>query len=106
MFTQAALNALTVDMRNNHNIIYVPSALESAPLGTAAMPNIEHFYAPVVHPKMGKVITNYAKLADNADPELRKTWRNGMGKEFGNMAPGDEKTGTSGTNAIFVLDLE
>ena len=26
-----------------------------------------------------------------------------MGKEFGNMAQGDKKTGTKGTNSIFVL---
>ena len=29
-----------------------------------------------------------------------------MGKEFGNMAQGDKKTGTQGTNSIFVMTLK
>ena len=29
-----------------------------------------------------------------------------MGKEFGNMAQGDKKTGTKGTNSIFVMTHE
>ena len=68
--------------------------------------DVEEFCAPVVHPKTGEVITKYAKLANDPDPELRTTWRNAMGKEFGNMAQGDKKTGTPGMNAIFVLAHE
>ena len=70
------------------------------------MPDIEHFCAPVVHPTTGEVTTKYAKLANDPDAALRKTWRNAMGKELGNMAQGDEKTGTKGMDAIFVLNHE
>jgi hypothetical protein len=48
--------------------------------------DIEHFCVPVVHPKTGEVITKYRKLANDPDPEIRQTWRHGLGKEFGNMA--------------------
>ena len=105
MVTQCALNALTINVWNDHNEVYVPAAL-SKPNAEAAMPNIEHFCAPVVHPKTGEIITKYAKLAEDADPEIRETWRNGLGKEFGNMAQGDDRTGTPGMDAIHVLDHE
>ena len=66
----------------------------------ATMLDMEHFCAPVVHPKTGKVITKYQKLANDPDPEIRETWRNGLGKEFGNMAQGDKRTDKKGMNAI------
>ena len=40
------------------------------------------------------------------DPILCKIWTAAMGKEFGNMAQGDKKTGTKGTNSIFVMTHE
>ena len=43
-------------------------------------------------------------MANGPNPELCKTWRMGFGKEFGNMAQGDNKTGTPGMNAIFIMD--
>ena len=61
---------------------------------------------PYLHLKTGEVITKYAKLAQDPDPEVRETWKNGMGKESGNMAQGDNKKGTPGMDAIHVLDLE
>ena len=94
-----------MDVWNDHNDAFVPDALQ-VEQGANAMPDIEHFCAPVVHPKTGEVITKYAKLAQDPDPEVRNTWRNGMGKEFGNMAQGDNKTGTPGMDAIHVLDHE
>ena len=65
--------------------------------------DMEHFCAPVVHPTTGEVITKYQKLAKDPGPEIRTTWRNSLGKEFGNMAQGDDKTNTKGMDAIFVL---
>ena len=55
----------------------------------------------MVHPVTGESITNYKKLA--RDPVLREIWTTAMRKEFGNMAQGDKKTGTKGTNSIFVM---
>ena len=34
---------------------------------------------------------------------LGEVWRTRMGKEFGQMAQGDKKAGTVGTNTIFVM---
>ena len=64
-------------------------------------PPLEHFCAPVVHPVTGESITSYKRLA--RDPLLRELWTTAMGKEFGNMAQGDRKTGTKGTDSIFVM---
>ena len=66
--------------------------------------DIEHFCGPVVHPTTGETITSYHKLA--RDPETNKTWTRAFGKEFGNLAQGDDFTGEKGTNAIFVLNHE
>jgi hypothetical protein len=104
--TQEAINFITTDVWNNSPAIHTPWKLEVPPPTPDDAPDIEHFCAPVVHPKTGEVITKYQKLANDPDPELRETWRNAMGKEFGNMAQGDSRTGTKGMNAIFVLDHE
>ena len=105
MCTQTALNALTVKVWNDHRPAFVPNTLR-VEQGIHTMPDIEHFCAPVVHPRTGEVITKYAKLAQDPDPDVRETWKDGLGKEFGNMAQGDDKTGTPGMDAIHVLDHE
>ena len=66
--------------------------------------DIEHFCVPVVHPTTGETITSYKKLAK--DEELKETWTTEFGKEFGNLAQGDNKTGTPGMDAIRVMTLE
>ena len=63
--------------------------------------NIDHFCAPVIHPVTGESITSYKKLA--RDPLLSGTWTTSLGKEFGNLAQGDNKTGEQGTNCVFVM---
>ena len=45
-------------------------------------------------------------MANHPGPELQTTWRNGLGKEFGNMAQQDIRTDTKGMNIIFVLTHE
>ena len=62
--------------------------------------DIEHFCAAMVHPKTGETITQYKKLAKDADPEVRETWQTGFGKEIGRMAQGDDKTKTKGKIAF------
>ena len=63
--------------------------------------NIEHMCALVIHPVTGECISSYKKLA--RDPLLRDTWTTALGKEFGNLAQGDAKTGEEGTNCVFVM---
>ena len=52
--------------------------------------NIENFCAPVIHPITGETITKYQKLFK--DPVTRDIWSAAFGKEFFNMAQGDDKT--------------
>ena len=77
----------------------ITSSPDSGPAGTDI--NIEHFYAPVIHPVTGKTITQYKKLKN--DPLLKDIWETGLGKEVGQMAQGDNKTGTKGTYSMFVM---
>jgi len=49
----------------------------------------------------GETITKYRKLIK--DPHTKDIWSLAFGKEFGNLAQGDEVTGTEGTNSVFVI---
>jgi hypothetical protein len=51
--------------------------------------DIKHRCAGVVHPTTGETITSYKKLI--ACPLLREVWSTAFGKEFGNLAQGDNK---------------
>ena len=66
--------------------------------------NVEHFYAPVIHPTTGKMITKYDELA--RDAEMREVWTTAIGKEWGSLAQGNNKTGSVGTNSLFVMTHE
>jgi hypothetical protein len=61
--------------------------------------DIYHFCAPVVHLVTGGTISKYRKLAK--DPV---TWTTAFGKEFENLAQGDQKTNTAGTDSIFIIE--
>ena len=50
------------------------------------------------------MVAKYKTLQN--DPVTRETWSIALGKEFVNMAQGDVKTNTPGTNSIFVLTHE
>jgi hypothetical protein len=65
---------------------------------------VEHFCAPVIHLRTGKLITKYTELAK--DDEMRDVWTTAFGKEWGALAQGDNKTGTIGTNSLFVMTHE
>jgi hypothetical protein len=56
----------------------------------------------MVHPVTGKQITSYRKLMQ--DPTMSEVWMTAFGKDFGGMCQGDDKTKTTGTDAIFVMD--
>ena len=49
----------------------------------------------------GRNISNYKKLAK--DPVTKETWTTALGKEFGNIAQGDNKTGEQWTGCVFVM---
>ena len=83
--------------------------LDHSPIERATQDNfhdvdIERFCVATVHPKTGETITQYKKLARDADPEVRETWQTGFEKEIGCMAQGDNKTKTKGKNCIFVMN--
>ena len=82
----------------NKYLQFVPTITGTNPV------DIEHFCAPVVCPTARETITNYRKLAK--DEELKETWTTGFGKEFGNLAQRDHKTGTPGMDTIRVMTLE
>ena len=68
----------------------------------AKMPiNFEHYANPMVHPVTGHTISSYRKLMH--DPATAEVWQTAFGKDFGGMAQGCNKTGQTGTNAMFVM---
>ena len=98
------MNFLTATVYGDNNPVYIPNHIhpQLTPYQGADI-DIAEFCAPVVHPKTVKVITKYTKLANDTDPKIHEMWLNSMGKEFGNMAQGEKKTGTPGMNAGVVL---
>jgi hypothetical protein len=56
----------------------------------------------MVHSVTGEHITSYRKLMK--DPATSEVWMTAFGKDFGGMCQGDKKTGTKGTDAIFVME--
>eukprot|EP00804_Cyclotella_cryptica_P015310 CCRYP_005417-RA/>CCRYP_005417-RA protein AED:0.07 eAED:0.07 QI:0/-1/0/1/-1/1/1/0/1190 len=99
-----AVDYITNTVHNDSNIAWHPSAfLTSSPsdFTTKLDTDIEHMCAGVVHPTTGETITSYKKLI--ACPLLRDVWTTAFGKEFGNLAQGDKKTGEKGTNTMFVM---
>ena len=61
------------------------------------------FVSSVIHPITGETITRYQKLIK--DPHTKDIWSLAFGKEFGNLAQGDDLTGTKGTNSVFVMSF-
>ena len=66
--------------------------------------DIEHFCNGVQHPTTGETITKYKTIIKI--PQMSEVWTTAFGKEFGNLAQGDAKTGEQGTNSIFVMSHE
>ncbi len=64
--------------------------------------NFEHYANPMVHPIIRKTISSDIKLMH--DPATAVIWQTAFGKDFGGMAPGDNKTSQKGTNAMFVMN--
>ena len=105
--TQAAIDAVTVNVYYGGDAAtWTPNKyLKFDPANTDKNRcDIERLCTPVVHPTTGETITSYRKLANNE--EMRETQTTGVGKEFGNLAQGDNETGTPGIDAIHGMDLE
>ena len=66
--------------------------------------DVEHFCAPVVHPVTGETVSKYQTLA--RDPVTKETWKTAWGKEWRNLAQGDNKINTEGTDPLFVMTHE
>eukprot|EP00804_Cyclotella_cryptica_P024014 CCRYP_020050-RA/>CCRYP_020050-RA protein AED:0.24 eAED:0.19 QI:0/0/0/0.8/0.25/0/5/0/1018 len=99
-----AVNRVTNMIYSDDNAVWHPRAFlnsSSADLAVRTDADIEHMCAGVVHPTTGETITSYKKLI--ACPLLREVWTAAFGKEFGNLAQGDKKTGEKGTNTMFVM---
>jgi hypothetical protein len=69
---------------------------------TPQQQNLEYYAMPVVHPVTGEHITSYQHLMQ--DPLTSKVWMTAFRKKIGGMTQGDEKTGTKGTTAMFVMN--
>jgi hypothetical protein len=93
LYTNAALTTLAYHAFN--------STSSRATDGIQTTCDLSEFCAPVIHPTTGETITKYKLL--QKDPLLRQLWERAFGKEFGNLAQGDNATNTPGTNSIVVL---
>ena len=107
IISQEALNHIMACTDHETNEIWLPNAFTlaspTAPInqGNTGNIDIEHFCAPVAHPMTGETISKHRKLM--RDAVLGEMWATAFGKEFGNLAQGDDRTGEKGTNAIFVM---
>ena len=61
---------------------------------------LENLFATVIHSITDKSFTNYKKSSKY--PQTREVWTTVFGKEWVNLAQGDVKIGTKGTNSLFV----
>jgi hypothetical protein len=100
LFTQQAINVLTIRELATADTIFTPRALLPF-TGKQNTPFFEHYASPMVHPVTGKMISSYKKLMN--DPATAEIWQTAFGKDFGGMAQGCNKTGQKGTNAMFVM---
>eukprot|EP00804_Cyclotella_cryptica_P006049 CCRYP_000271-RA/>CCRYP_000271-RA protein AED:0.21 eAED:0.21 QI:0/0/0/1/0/0/7/0/881 len=99
------LNHLTQQVYTDPTSLWVPNTfLSSSRTNTTESSyniDIEHFCNGVQHPTTGEMITKYKTLIKI--PQMRDVWTTAFGKEFGNRAQGDAKTGEQGTDSIFLM---
>ncbi len=98
IISQEALNLLLMDNLNNDTTPFIPTKLLPPPTHPT---NFEHYVMPMVHPVTGKTISSYKKLMK--EPVTAEMWQTAFWKDFGGMCQGDDKTGTVGTNTMFVM---
>ena len=74
---QEALNAVACGVMEARPDWAVPTSMETDSKDIHF--NVEHFYAPVIHPTTENLITKYTELAK--DEEMREVWTTAFGKE-------------------------
>jgi hypothetical protein len=99
LISQEAINSLIIKSVCNSPPLF--TTLKLRPKYNAA-PNLKHYALAMEHSITGKHITSYCKLMQ--DPATSDIWMRSFEKDFGGMCQGDSKTGTKGTNAIFVME--
>jgi hypothetical protein len=88
--SRQAINVLTIHEDANANTKFTLRCLKKhVKKGLPVM--FEQFASPMVHPITGVIISSYKKLMN--DSATAKVWQTPLGKEFGGMAQGDNKTG-------------
>eukprot|EP00804_Cyclotella_cryptica_P010472 CCRYP_012303-RA/>CCRYP_012303-RA protein AED:0.45 eAED:0.14 QI:0/0/0/0.6/1/1/5/0/1176 len=102
-----ALNHLTQQVYTDPNQLWVPNTfVSSSPPNTSEScynVDIKHFCNGLQHPVTGETITTYKRLINI--PQMREIWTTAFGKEFGNLAQGDNKTGRTVTYGRIVIDF-
>jgi hypothetical protein len=98
IISQEAIHLLLVDALNNDTMPFIPMKLLPPP---SPPMSVKHYAMPVVHPITGETISSYKKLMK--DQVTAETWQMAFGKDFRGMCQGDNKSGTIGTNAMFMM---
>ncbi len=100
LVTQQAIKLLTIQEEVSLDMMYTPQVMMNE--HAQVLPTMfEHFASLMVHPITGETILSYKKLMN--DPARAEIWQTASGKDFGGMAQGNNKTGQTGTNAMFVM---
>jgi hypothetical protein len=97
--SKEVINSFITNDLSNSSPAFTP--LKLCPKYTTTS-NLKHYALAMVHPVTGKHIKSYRKLMQ--DPATLDVWMHTFGKDFGRMAQGNTKTGTTGTDAIFVME--
>ena len=98
IMTQQAINVLTLQEKASFNTIHVPTKLMRE---ASILVKFKHYANPMVYPVTGKTISSYKQLMNNL--ATAEVWQTAFGKDFGDMAQGNNKTGQRGTNTMFVM---
>jgi hypothetical protein len=93
LISQQALNAMTMQEALTPPTAFTPKKLVPIEYKDNVQ-NFAHFALPMVHPTTRKTISSYKRLMN--DPETAKVWQTAFGKDFGGMAPGDNKRAKKG----------
>ena len=89
MISQEALTSITVTVWDTSPEYFIPHYMRQDEHRINRAIKLEHFCAPVVLPVSGETISKYQTLARY--PVTKGTWTTAWGKEWGNLAQGDEK---------------
>ena len=89
LISQEALAAFTATVWGTSPENFIPQSMRWDEHKINTTIKLEHFCAPFVHPVSGEIISIYQTLA--WDPVTKETWTTAWGKEWVNLAQGDEK---------------